>query len=102
MKSKYLKPAEVFPPGDYLRDELEARGWTQRQFAKIIGRPLQTVNGIINGKVAVTATTAKEIAEAFGTSAELWMNLQGSYDLFRAPDADRAIHERAVQVEHAA
>ena len=98
MASKRLKPAEVFPPGEYLRDELEVRGWTQGQFAKIIGRPLQTVNGIINGKTAITAQTAKEIATAFGTSAELWINLQGSYDLFREPDADPAIHERAEQV----
>ncbi len=55
------------------------------------------MNGIINGKTAITAQTAKEIATAFGTSAELWMNLQGSYDLFREPDADPAIHERAEQ-----
>ncbi|MGA2440066.1 MAG: HigA family addiction module antitoxin [Tepidisphaeraceae bacterium] len=98
MTPKHRKPAEVFPPGEYLREELEARGWTQSQFAKIIGRPLQTVNGIINGKVAVTAQTAKEIAAAFETSADLWMNLQGSYELFIAPDADPAIHKRAEQV----
>ncbi len=91
----HLKPAEVFPPGEYLRDELEARGWTQTRFARIIGRPLQTVNGIINGKIRITAQTAKEIAAAFETSAELWMNLQKSYDLFMTPDADPAIHERA-------
>ena len=32
-------PAEVFPPGEFLADELEARGWTQTEFAEIIGRP---------------------------------------------------------------
>ena len=55
-------------------------------------------NGIINGKIRITAQTAKEIAAAFETSAELWMNLQKSYDLFTAPDADPAIHKRAAQV----
>ena len=30
-------PAEVFPPGEFLNDELEARGWTQTEFAEIIG-----------------------------------------------------------------
>jgi HTH-type transcriptional regulator/antitoxin HigA len=98
MATKHLKPAEVFPPGEYLRDELAERGWTQIKFARIIGRPLQTVNGIINGKIRITAQTAKEIAAAFETSAELWMNLQKSYDLFTAPDADPAIHKRAAQV----
>ncbi len=88
-------PAEVFHPGEYLRDELEARGWTQTQFAKIIGRPVQLVNGIINGKTAVTAQTAKEIAAAFGTSAEVWLNLQSSYDLSRTPEVAPDIHRRA-------
>ena len=95
MPSKHLKPAQVFPPGEYLRDELAARGWTQAQFARIISRPLQVVNGIINGKNSITAQTAKEIAAALGTSADLWMNLQGSYDLFNEPDADPAIRKRA-------
>ena len=30
--------AEVFSPGEHLREELEARGWTQEEFAEIIGR----------------------------------------------------------------
>jgi len=34
------KVAEVFPPGEFIRDELEARGWTQEVFAEILGRPL--------------------------------------------------------------
>ncbi len=29
---KTYKPAEVFSPGEFLRDELEARGWTQGDF----------------------------------------------------------------------
>jgi HTH-type transcriptional regulator/antitoxin HigA len=99
MSAKYLTPAEVFPPGEYLRDELSERGWTQSQFARIIGRPIQLVNGIINNKSAITAQTAKEIAAAFGTSPELWMNLQGAYDLFVEPDVDPAIRKRA---QHAA
>ena len=54
-------PAEVFQPGEYLRDELNARGWTQGDFAKIIGRPLQVVNEIVNGKKRITVETAKAI-----------------------------------------
>ena len=34
-------PAHAFPPGEYLRDELEERGWTVTEFAEIIGRPIQ-------------------------------------------------------------
>jgi addiction module HigA family antidote len=72
-------PAEVFPPGEYIRDELEARGWTQVDLAFIIGRPLQTVNEIVAGRKAITPETARGLAEAFGTSAEVWMNLESVY-----------------------
>ena len=41
-------PAEVVSPGEYLRDELTERGWTQAEFAAIIGRPLQVVSEILN------------------------------------------------------
>jgi HTH-type transcriptional regulator/antitoxin HigA len=98
MVLEHLKPAEVFAPGEYLRDELAERGWTQTQFAKIIGRPPQLVNGIINGKIAITAQTAKEFAAAFSTSAEVWLNLQCAYDLFKAAEPNPAIHKRAQAV----
>src|SRR5436189_6436897 len=41
--------AQVFPPGEFIREELEARGWTQGDLAVILGRPIQVVNGIVNG-----------------------------------------------------
>jgi len=74
-------PAEVFAPGDFIREEIEARGWTQKELAGILGRPLQTVNQIINGKKEVTPATAIALGEAFGTSAELWLNLESAYRL---------------------
>jgi len=62
--------AQVFPPGEFLREEIEARGWSQSTLAKILGRTIQVVNEIINGKKAITSQTAVELAAAFGTSAE--------------------------------
>lgn len=47
------KSAEVFAPGEYIREELEARNWTQADLASILKRPLQAVNEIINGKNAL-------------------------------------------------
>ena len=72
-------PAEAFPPGEYLRDELEERGWTVTEFAEIIGRPVQTVWEILDANKPITADTAQSFAEALGTGAELWLNLQTSY-----------------------
>src|SRR5688500_16110823 len=71
----------AFPPGEYIRDELEARGWAQEDLSDIMGRPLKAVNQIISGTKAITPKTAQELAAAFGTSAQLWMNLESAYRL---------------------
>jgi HTH-type transcriptional regulator/antitoxin HigA len=85
--SEVFTPAEVFSPGEYLRDELEERGWTASEFAQIIGRPIQAVSEILNGRKEITAETATEIGRALGTSAEVWMNLQTA---FRLHQVDRS------------
>jgi len=59
-------PAEAFPPGEFLKDELEARGWTQEEFAAIIGRPTTLVNQIVLGKRAITPEAAAEIGQELG------------------------------------
>jgi HTH-type transcriptional regulator/antitoxin HigA len=71
--------SEVFPPGEFLRDELEARSWSQTEFAEIIGRPVRLINEIIAGKRAITPETATQFGASLGTSAELWMNLESQY-----------------------
>ena len=59
--------AEVFPPGEFIKDELEARGWTQLDLAQIMGRDPVQVNLIVKGKQSLTAETAKQLGDAFGT-----------------------------------
>lgn len=80
-------PAEVFPPGELLRDEIEARRWTQAEFAEIIGRSTTAVNNIINARATITPATAKLLAAALGTSDTLWMNLDANYWLWREDPA---------------
>lgn len=72
---------EAFSPGEYISEELEARGWSQLDLAEILGRPPQAVNEIIKSKRAISPETARGLADAFGTSAQMWMNLQSAYDL---------------------
>ena len=75
--------AEIFPPGEFLIDELDARDWTQTEFAEIIGRPFRLVNEIALGKRTITPETAIQIAVGLGTSPELWMNLEAQFQLSR-------------------
>lgn len=84
--------AEAFPPGEFLRDELDARGWTQDDFAMILGRNPRDVSDIVNAKRQITPRTALELAEALGTSASFWLNLQSQFDLFRAAVAEERSH----------
>lgn len=90
--------AEVFRPGEYIREELEARHWTQSDLAAVLKRPLQAVNEIINGKKRITAETAKELSAAFGTSADFWLNLESIYRLAMAKDPDPEISRRAAHL----
>jgi HTH-type transcriptional regulator/antitoxin HigA len=93
-----ITPAEAFSPGEYLRDELEARDWTQAEFADIIGRPARLVSELIAGKRGITPDTAADLAAAFGTSAQLWMNLDAAYQLSKlAPRAERISREAALR-----
>jgi HTH-type transcriptional regulator/antitoxin HigA len=85
---------EVFAPGEFLKEELEARGWTQVELAEILGRPPRLINEIIAGKRAITPETAKGLAEALGTSAELWMNLESAYQLHQVK-LDTSVARRA-------
>jgi len=77
-------PAEVFPPGETLRDELDARGWTQDVLADILDRPNAVISRIISGKTQITPETAQGLGEALGTGAQFWMNLESAYRLFLA------------------
>jgi HTH-type transcriptional regulator/antitoxin HigA len=88
-------PAEIFPPGEFIRDELEARGWTQTDLAEILGRPLRLVNELIAGKKQITPDTAQGLAEAFGTDAILWMNLDSQYRLAHIRPTDDSVRRRS-------
>jgi HTH-type transcriptional regulator/antitoxin HigA len=91
-------PAEVFPPGEFIREELEERGWTQEDFAEILGRPRRLVNEILMGKRGITTETANGLGAAFGTSAQFWLNLESAYRLSRVQDKDVSIVERRAHL----
>jgi HTH-type transcriptional regulator / antitoxin HigA len=88
-------PAQVLPPGDFLKQELECRGWSQLELAEILARPPRLISEIVSGKRAITPDTAKGLEAALGTSAELWMNLEAGYQLSRACVDTSTVSRRA-------
>jgi HTH-type transcriptional regulator/antitoxin HigA len=76
-----LEPAQVVTPGQVLKHELDGRGWSQKDLSRIIGRPVQAINEIAGGQKAITPETALQLADAFGTPPEFWLDLEAKYRL---------------------
>src|SRR5437660_12022452 len=72
-------PIDPDPVGKWLAEELDARGWSQADFASILGRPTQFVSEIMNGKKEITRESAAQIGAALGQTAEMWLGLQDQY-----------------------
>ena len=69
-------------PGEILEEEfLRPLGLSQYRIAKDISVPPRRINEIVHGLRGISADTALRLARYFGTTEELWMNLQARYDL---------------------
>lgn len=81
-----LKLASPHPhPGEHLREDwmpdFDIKAPT---LAKRMGVPRSTLQNVLDERSAVTAELALRLGRVFGTSAQLWMNLQVDHDLSRA------------------
>lgn len=73
---------EPIHPGEILLEEfLMPMGISINKLAREIDVPPGRISTIVNGKRTITADTALRLAAYFGTSPELWLNLQADYDL---------------------
>ena len=78
LKQPTLPP---IPPGEVLAEEfLRPLGVSQNGLARAIGVPPARVNDIVHNRRAITADTAVRLSLFFGTSIDLWINLQAHYD----------------------
>jgi addiction module HigA family antidote len=86
-----ITPGSALPPlspGEVLLEEfMRPKGLTARALAAELGVPGNRISSIVNGSRAITAETAILLGRHFGTSAELWMNLQTAHDLAVAREA---------------
>ena len=74
-------PRTPIHPGEILDDELKEIGVSAAGLARILGVPANRISQIMAGKRAVSADTALRLARYFGTTPDLWMNLQKAYEL---------------------
>lgn len=87
--------AEVFHPGEFIKEELEARGWTNIDLAEIMGRHPNQISLIVRGEQDITPETAKQLSAALGTSAQIWLNLQSTYNLSKLSTSNQEVAQRA-------
>lgn len=98
-KTKRLDPIH---PGEILLEEfMNAFGISINKLARDIAVPPGRISAIVNGKRAITADTALRLAKYFGTSPEVWTNLQADYDLRVAhrtvgAEIEKRVHRRSA------
>ena len=71
-------------PGEILREEMGALELSANALSKALGVPVNRITTILNGRRGVSADTALRLARYFGTTPELWVNLQKTWELRRA------------------
>ena len=98
-KSKRLPPVH---PGEVLRELLADAGLTVNALALALRVPANRIGGIVKGQRGITGDTSLRFARYFGTSAQMWMNLQAKYDLAIAEDAAAALIKAEVRPRAAA
>jgi addiction module HigA family antidote len=79
-----------------LQNLLNEAGLTANALALALRVPANRIGGIVRGQRAITGDTALRLARYFGTSAQMWINLQAKYDLAVAEDALSRRIEREV------
>ena len=82
-------------PGEVLGEELEELGMSASALARDLAVPTNRITSILNGQRGISADTALRLSRYFGTSPQLWLNLQKTYELRVAQTASgREIAER--------
>jgi HTH-type transcriptional regulator/antitoxin HigA len=81
-------------PGSFIKEEMEARGWIQRDLAFVLGCNEQALNAILSGKRGISAEMAKALGDAFDVPAEFFANLQQAYDLAHTTNPYPGVQER--------
>lgn len=84
-------------PGEVLKDEIEARGITQRQLADSMGMAYSVVNEILNGRRPLTAKTALMFEAVLDVPADSLMYLQTKYNMQTARKDSSVLNVECIE-----
>lgn len=101
-RNENITPFRAVHPGGILKEELEARGIKQKDFAGQIGMQPTHLNALIKGKRNISPDVADRLERELGIPASFWMSLQSSYELDCKVIAKRDKEEEEAHEEMAA
>jgi addiction module HigA family antidote len=85
-------------PGEYLREDiLPDTGLSVSAAAKALGVSRQMLHDILAERKPLSAVMCLKVSKLFGSSPELWMRLQASYDLKKAAQ-DKKVMDRVARI----
>ena len=82
-------------PGDYLRDLLESKGWTQDDLAAVTGKSRQQINDIVTKKRGISPDMAIVLAAAFNQEPRIWLGMDAAWRLSQAQENPSPVSYRA-------
>ncbi len=68
-------------PGDILRDALAELGMSAGALAAALAVPSSRITAILRGERGITADMALRLSRYLGTTPQLWLNLQQTFEL---------------------
>lgn len=77
-------PKTFHHPGRVLAEIYMKDTYSQTELAKKIGCQRRKINEIVNGKRSITPEFALSLADAIGTTPDMWVHMQAEYDLWQA------------------
>ncbi len=97
MIANNLTPFEPSHPGELLKDELQARGMSQKFFSDLVGVPYTALNEILNSKRPMSVDFCLRVEAALGIDAGLFINLQNHYNELTARK-DKSLAKRLNEI----
>ena len=97
MIANNLEPYCLTHPGEVIKDELEARGISQRQLAKSIGVPASQLNELLNAKRQLSAEMALLIGQALDLDPAPLLAMQADYNL-RSARRNKSLIDRLKDI----
>jgi len=87
-------------PWEFLQDRLTAAQITQKEFGKRVWKTQAEINQLVKWRRDITVDRAIRLAQFFGTSWEVWIGIQNSYDAYKLKSKDEEFYRSIRKRNH--